>query len=480
MESNRILRFLPLFACGLYALIAGITGFNGLFGQDSHAYLHLAQGYAAWWRGEGPLPGDLSAAEFAPGLPVFAAFFLLMGVPQALLAVTVSGAGMAATAALFTALLRVAMPGARLESRTLYAALGLVLAPVAVKSGVLLMSDAPAMALFTACLFFSVRSIERLRPADAVAAVFFGVLTATFRYAMAVAVAPMLLALTVLWLREKRYGYLLAGVLAAAVVALPALWISGHAAHHPLQHSLLEHWSPLNLFRRTFHDQNGTVTYLLPNLVYVFYPLFHPGFCIMLPGLLLLSKRTDAALSSRRVLLICLTGFVFFLGGLSHQNVRYLLPAYVLTLVLLFPAWDRFFAYGSYFFKKLTNGLLLTCLVLQTAGIVWTIKPVVERNRLERETATRLQQHLKPGDVLYGFDLDVALKTYLPGVRHRNLWVEAYPSFEPGAWVLFNEPKLQEQWQGKNPMINWQAMQETGRLRLVETVAGGWTLYRLE
>lgn len=224
---------------------------------------------------------------------------------------------------------------------------------------------------------------------------------------------------------------------------------------------------------------NGTVTYLLPNFIYIVYPLFHPAFCIMLPGLMLLGKRTDVALSSRRVLLICLVVYLFFLGGFTVQSLRYLLPAYVVLLVLLFPAWDRFFAYGSYFFKKLTNSLLIAALVLQTAGIAWMLRPVVKRHNLERATAEVLQEHLKPGDVLYGFDLDVAMRTYLPAVQHRNLWTEAYPAFEPGAWVLFNEPRLRDQWQGKNPMINWQALEATGRLKTVSEMPEGWTLYRL-
>lgn len=200
----------------------------------------------------------------------------------------------------------------------------------------------------------------------------------------------------------------------------------------------------------------------------------------MLPGLLLLFKRTDVALSSRRVLLICLVFYLFFLCGFTRQNLRFLMPAYVVLLVLLFPAWDRFFAYGSYFFKKLTFGLLGLALLLQTVGIVWTLRPVLKRHNLERTTAEVLKQHLEPDDVLYGFDLDVAMRTYLPEVQHRNLWIQVYPTFEPGAWVLFNEPRLREQWKGKNPMINWQALEASGRLKAVQEMPEGWTLYRLE
>lgn len=478
MNSKMLLRAVPLFALMLYGLIRLVTGFNGLFGQDSHAYLQNAEALAAFWQGQAAMPGGLAASEFAPGYPAAAAFLRFLGLPTVWAMVLLSLAGAGVALAFFMALLRINMPGARLKSRALYAMLGLALAPAFVKSALVSMADAMALAMFLAFLFFSVRSIERLRPFDAVVAVLLGVMAVATRYALAPLLAPMLLALTLLWMREKRYGHLALGVLVALMAALPLVLFTSHAANGPLQHSLVGYWSVWNFFKRTFHDMNGTVTYLLPNIVYIFYPIFHPAFCIMLPGLLLLFKRTDVALSSRRVLLICLVTYLFFLGGFTHQNLRYLMPAYVVLLLLLFPAWDRFFAYGSYFFKKLTNGLLIAALVLQLTGLIWTMRPVVKRHNLERETAEVLKQHLKPGDVLYGFDLDVAMKTYLPDVQHRNLWIEAYPTFEPGAWVLFNVPRLKDQWKGKNPMINWHALEATGKLKKVEELQEGWTLYR--
>lgn len=480
MNSNMLLHAVPLFALLLYALIRLVTGFNGLFGQDSHAYLQHAEALAAFWQGKSAMPGGLVASEFAPGYPAAAAFLRFLGIPTVWALGLLSMVGAGVVLALFMSLLRINMPGARLQSRALYAVLGLALAPTFVKSTLVSMSDAMALALMLAFLFFSVRSIERLRPWDAVAAVFFGVATVGTRYALAPLLAPMLLALTLLWIREKRYSHLALGVLVALLTALPLVLCTSNAAHGPLQHSLIGDWSVWNFFKRTFLDLNGAVTYPLPNIVYVFYPLFHPAFCFMLPGLLLLFKRTDVALSSRRVLLICLVFYLFFLCGFTRQNLRFLMPAYVVLLVLLFPAWDRFFAYGSYFFKKLTFGLLGLALLLQTAGIVWTLRPVLKRHNLERTTAEVLKQHLEPGDVLYGFDLDVAMRTYLPEVQHRNLWIQVYPTFEPGAWVLFNEPRLREQWKGKNPMINWQALEASGRLKAVQEMPEGWTLYRLE
>lgn len=57
--------------------------------------------------------------------------------------------------------------------------------------------------------------------------------------------------------------------------------------------------------------------------------------------------------------------YLVLLGGLPQQNTSLLLPAYALLLLLLFPAWDRFYCYGFIFFKKLTLGILLLALTLQ-------------------------------------------------------------------------------------------------------------------
>ena len=112
----------------------------------------------------------------------------------------------------------------------------------------------------------------------------------------------------------------------------------------------------------------------VPGLLYVFYPLAHPWFCVLLPGLLLLYRKTDIVNPARRMLLAGAVCYLLLLGGLPNRELFALVPAYVIFLVSVFPSWDRMYCYGLYFFRKtvwLTTGvLILTQIVMVVYKIV--------------------------------------------------------------------------------------------------------------
>jgi hypothetical protein len=177
----------------------------------------------------------------------------------------------------------------------------------------------------------------------------------------------------------------------------------------------------------------------------------------------------------------CLAVHLLFLATVAGQNPRYFIPDYSLWLCLLFPAWDRLHAYGFYFLKwywmRWILGLFLAIQLIDNALL---LRPMLHRNALERNIAAHLKDTLRPGDVLYAFDLDIALKSYLPEFRYYNLWEKQYEQFDSGAYVLFNAPKLSTQWAGKNPMLNWERLESEVRLDRVWEGMDGWVLYRID
>jgi hypothetical protein len=99
----------------------------------------------------------------------------------------------------------------------------------------------------------------------------------------------------------------------------------------------------------------------VPGLLYIFYPLAHPWFCVLLPGLFLLYRKTDVVNPARRMLLAGAVCYLLLLGGLPGRELFALVPAYVILLIAVFPSWDRMYCYGLYFFRKtvwLTIGIL--------------------------------------------------------------------------------------------------------------------------
>jgi hypothetical protein len=468
------------FAVGYAALLlilCKLLNFNGLYGQDAHEYLR--QGKLVFDRLQGlgtPAPG-LGDAEFAGGYPLAGALlrFVLRDAGWAMLAVSALSAGLALL--FFERCLRLLAPGARPESRWVFAALGLALAPYFLRAGLTVMSDALGLALCLAALAQGLALLGGSGRHHALGCAVCAVGAVTVRFGLLPLLLPLLWAVgRALW-RRGLWPWLLGMVLLALLATLPHFWLKNGISALPLQHSMAQRWSLWHAFQSVFSNENGHSTYLLPNGLYVLLPLMHPGFCLSLPGLWLLAKRTDWLLPSKHLLLWCLGGYLLLLVGLPHQNMRFLLPAYALLLLLLFPAWDRMYAYGLYFFPRLTRGVLAGALLLQLAGALWVLRPVLARHKLERRVASALRDTLPAGAALYAFDLDVAMRSYLPDIQHFNLWERRYAEFPAGGYVLFNEAKLARQWAGQNPMLNWEALQQRHTLQPLQTLPEGWTLF---
>ena len=56
------------------------------------------------------------------------------------------------------------------------------------------------------------------------------------------------------------------------------------------------------------------------------------------------------------------------------------------------------------------------------------------------------------------------------------MFQQRYDTFETGALVLFNPDKFAVQWQGRNPMLNWQHLKNNYVLAPVATTPEGWQL----
>jgi hypothetical protein len=367
--------------------------------------------------------------------------------------------------------------GSRADSRMVFTGLGLVLAPVFVRAGLTVMSDAMGLALALAAFFYGLRWVEQERGRDAVFAAVFMALAMTVRIGLAGLMLP--LALVVGWylLERRKWGWMAAALLSGLAILLPQIWLGNDVLTQPMQHSMFQKWSLANFFSRSFLNENGLVQYRLPNILYLGFPLLHPGFCILLPGLLLLAKKTDVALPAKKALLLCLGAYLLLLGGLPHQNLRFLLPAYALLLLLFFPAWDRLYCYGLYFFKRLTWSIIALTLVLQLALSTWQLWPTLKRNQLECSISKELRTILPANAVVYSFDLDIALQSYLPEVKFVNLWYQRYDHFQAGSYVLFNESALRAQWEGQNPMLNWDFLQENYKLEIMKELPEGWKVF---
>lgn len=256
---------------------------------------------------------------------------------------------------LFELTIRVLSPGAYSKSRWTYGVLLLAMSPVFLWSGLAAYSPfVPTLACALGALFFALRALERENIRDVVLfSALFSVSIFLQPVQAALLALPALALLLELWRRRQW-----AGLGASVGIFLVLTWVL-HTWMSSFSGALgWQDWSVLHLFKNTFEHAAGARSYALPNMAYLLYPLAHPFFCLTLPALFFLFKKTDVHLYSKRVLALSLLLYLAFLGGLPQQDLSSLLPAYAVLLLLFFPAWDRFFAYGLYFFPRLAYALL--------------------------------------------------------------------------------------------------------------------------
>lgn len=473
-----LLRSLPIFLFLALALLSFLLNFNGLYGQDAHEYLRQSQVVFDRLQGLPIPPLSIGDAEFAGGYPLASALLRFLVGDSVLALQVVSWLAAAFGLWVFERLLHLLAPGVRADSRWAFAGLGLLLAPMFLRAGLSSMSDGLGLAFVLAAFFFGLRAFENSRAADVAMAAVFAALAVSTRYSLAALLLPLATALACFLFSRKKWLAVAGAVCACSGTLLPHLWLKMGVSASPLGHSLLQGWSFLNFFKATFQNQSGTISHLLPNCLHLLFPIAHPAFCLALPGLFFLFKKTDLTLPAKKILLACIAAYLILLGGLPHQNSRYLLPVYALLLLLIFPAWDRLYCYGFLFFRRLTTGVLATVLALQLFCCARILAPILARHRLEIEVASKLKETMPPDATLFAFDLDVALRSYLPDVQFQNLWERRYAEFPAGSFVLFNEA-LRPQWQGQNPILNWDFLRKNYPLERRAELPNGWALWEI-
>jgi hypothetical protein len=234
-----------------------------------------------------------------------------------------------------------------------------------------------ALALLLAVMYLSGKAMDNRGGLHGIGAFFLA--------GLAMAVQPTLWPVLTVFLfaaaREALRGghiMVLIGMLTALGFSLwPFVWWSGQWLIFLTDAGLVRQWRLSNWVQSEVDMSFATsLTHNLasawPKWLYVLLPLFHPAFCLVLPVLLLVLKHTDWQLPFRRTLLVGLGLYLFYLGGLPVQSFQLLLPAYAILLLLLFQAWDRFQAYGEFFFPRLTYGIIAACILVQlTANLAY-------------------------------------------------------------------------------------------------------------
>lgn len=466
MKKVRNCLFVLLYFVMLLVFVRAV-GFNGLYGQDAHEYYRYSSTLLNWLN-TGQHPGDYFWPVWYPLMGALVAYVTHLPVLVGLQLVSILWLCIIVWVAL-----RWVQPYNQMVTIAVF--IGLGLSPLLLRSGLVVMADTMSIAATMLALLCFKNYDAKPQQQYVLGFAVFGALAVMARYASAVVLLPAAVYMAYGILVNRQWLSIAGALLLALLVCVPHIVLRHNAPLAFVKHEWVTSWSVLNFVSSHFVTPDGTQYYKLPNLLFVFGGLLHPTFGLLLLPAIYLAVRRRALTTVNTLLLITMMLYGLFLAGIPFQNKRFMLAILPVVVLVSFPA----FATPSIRFSRAAKWLVVSLvIVLQLMLVAVYFEEVYRRNKLEQQLAALVKQQPQP--VLYTFDVDMAIASYDTGKQMRNLWAQRYDTFETGALVLFNPDKFAVQWQGRNPMLNWQHLKNNYVLAPVAATPEGWQLLYIE
>jgi 4-amino-4-deoxy-L-arabinose transferase-like glycosyltransferase len=480
-------------------MAVALTGFDGLYGQDSFAYF----GYATGALRESLLHLHPWPAFFwPPGYPLLVAVISLVTgrLPLAGQIVSVGGG---AAAASFTGLLasELVLQERADGQRTGFARLsipllaGLIVAATGqlLQSSIVVMSDTVGLAAATAGAW----AFARYRRTGAApwlalcAGAFAGAIVTRWIYAL-VALVFAIPALALLRQQPRRAalrhaaGAAAIGALILGPTLVPAIAGLIAGGNAPFAGDLQVYsWSPLNALRRVFMTGDGQLIYSLPNgLYYAVAPgswwYFGPLLAaLIVAGLWAVLRRRVAPAAG---LLVAWAGAVYlFHAGAPWQNPRFALAYLPPLAILAAVGFSQMRASGGRSIGRVASVWLISGLALAAVGSAVLTDRFIERKQNDVATVRWAERLAPPHAQLLTFGLTATSQQYgqvptvdlseISSLKIAQLLSDGRPTL-----VLLDVAGLERQWRGRPPWANYRWLRDGPGLHRLDA-RGVYTLF---
>jgi hypothetical protein len=462
--------WLVVFVLLYFVIVRLRLNFNGLYGQDSHEYLRFGKALYQYFL-TGRNPGD---NIWPVNFPLYGALLslLLRDVNFSMQMLSVcSFIGII----LYTSKLLKLIFISDETRRSLFLSCFLLFSPLVLRASTLVMSDVLCM-FFIAGAFYHFFKLERTgHRIDLYVLVFYSFSAVMTRYpASIVLLIPGSLTLIKL-VKEKKIVPIIFSTCIAGIVLLPHILIKANHSASFINHEFLTDWSAINFFKSDFITEGGgEEKHKIPNAIYAFYNLIHPGYLFIGAPLLLFFKKRHLQSNEIKLLWISILLYAIFLCGVPYQNLRYVMLTFPLVLICLYPLYLSFFNF--LLMRKLVIAFTTIALITQIVLFCYVFNMSYQRNLFEKEVFNSLENY--PKNVLYTFDIDVALSSYETKHHIINLLTKDIV-FKKGELILFNEQRFVPQWGHTALGYNWSNLKSQRRLVHMLELDDGWKLYEI-
>lgn len=465
MKPIRIFKFSPyILLFGIFLILFFVFDFNGLYGQDSHEYLRYAKALKL------EMSDGIPAGEFAwPKLYTFlGALVGFLGVPIVLGLQLISLFAIAGSIYFARRIIQ-SMHG---KDGTLFLILGAISQVYFMRTGLIIMTDALCVFFVTAFFYFYLRTTKGAGWKSILAMVLFAILALFTRYASApLLVIPLLFSIGQRVASIELWKQILTGVLFIGAIAA-ALYYNSHFLERASE--LLSEWNLTNLFKRSIENDGRVETNLVPNILYIFSNFGHIGYLSI--GVLLFPWFRKSS-RDYYIIWVAVLVYLFFIGGLAHQNQRFLVLTHLIVLALLFPAFQELWNWLKK--RKVHIVFAVAVLMFNAAFFYYSFHKTYQLHRIERLVAERLLPY-DDEIMIYAFYVNQSFESYDIPNPSRNLWLMEDAEFEKGGLVVFNVELFQPEWEGHRLMYNWRMLNETHELEIVEELPDNWKIYRIK
>lgn len=454
-----------LFAGLLFIIFNFFLRFNGLYGQDSHAYYQYSLKLKAMLQGS----EDELGYFFWPKLyPFLGALVGLSGISVLLGMQLISLFSFIGTIFYTNKLIQHYYN----KNGVLFIILAAVTQIYFIRGGLLVMSDMTA-AFF--CIFaFYQYSLYAKNKLFQHLILFFTVAIFAFFTRYPTGVLLFIPALSISYIVFKKSGLLARLLIIIGSVGLLYLLIMVNGNFLSSLKHLIESWTPIHIFSRSFTTPDGVSEHLVPNGMYVLGNFVHFGYLSFGVVLIPFYKKLK---STHQVLVVSIVFYLLFLAGHETQNYRFLLIVHPFVLLLLFPAYS---ALKMWLKEKRMFFLFVIGVLLFNIGFAWySFRKIYKVHAIEIEITKAIKNENHEG-LIYSFYVDQSFKSYGLENEVKNFFFEDYTDFEKESLVIFNEEEFKDQWKDHNVMRNWERLKKNYQLDTVSLHTNNWIIYRIK
>ena len=455
----------------IFFAVMFIWKFNGLYGQDSHEYLRYSRSLSLFFSNGGATNNFFWPVYY----PLSGAILSFLTINNILSLQLISLVSFLFAIFYIKRILRLIFVESQ-ENISLYISIAFAVSPIMLVYSQVVMSDMLCLFFITAGFYHSVKFEKELQNKDYLIAVMFMAASVSTRYVSIVVIIVSAVLIIKAFIKNFQIKTLIFSLMLAAIILIPEFILKFDYRSDFLNNVWLINWNPFNFLSARFNTPEGYFNYRFANIVYAFENLFHPAFIFIGIVLIPFIRKRDFEINVVKQSLLIIILYVIFIAGIPFQNLRFLLLTFPFAIILMYKPFVRLNSYLKYpSIKKL---LVLFVVVSQLFFYGYMFNNIYKQNKLEREISDYLKDF--PGRMIYTFSIDPALKSYNVKNRIINLWGEKITVYKDSSFVLFNKEKFGQQWEGKNPMINWNYFEKNYSSKKLKQFDDGWDLYEIE